>query len=863
MYYFLTNSKLFIMKKISFLVLALGYFTTLGFNQACEPGYNSYITLDETQGGINVWQCYSRAWNSGFANCPHDFTDCIAYRYDNSYDVENGQYDSEQLHWAFDDVNVRYIQMNRRKWVAFQGYVFDYLKVFINRWEPASHFGPSEPRQFCVPLSPSNNTINLLEVCYWQTQMDIDDDPVGMHWQPMQQLPNASFHQGKYGTVTNFSFYYLDGTNSEVPIANPMALDLTPFAVPSTSSPIYAIYCKWDVQVSFDNNTTQTITKSKPVFWFQCNSRPVIEENPLDPIVIDTIFNTDPVYDITPHIVFSTPGVISSWVLFPGEYASGSDLIFDPSTYSTISYTGSMIIQKISPTWCYSNAIVKPFTFIIDPGTPSTPEIISKRFYPTSYTGSNSLVATIAPWDNLLLSLQEQYAESEGIIGNPASNGVPAWVPPPGCFLCIAPYWNFASYSIYQRDSMGIVQRNSTHLCTDKTYALPVYNPSGSLTYEWESNRSGDYQMVHTGPTFNIMEPDSGVDRTYNVRVFAKNVLNHRGQPLTFTLNFHSNYKIPVGIKDSSCVDSSFLDNIPFASDFYLYRDSTAWSDIDFADSLNSYNTARNIFGNSHQFLVFDGADTIGYNTKDSLHIGNIAEGFHQFPVEITSYYPYRQRNEPDNISPVVNGFFDLANNGNEDNPHPLGIPAYDFGCVCKSYDTITVIGKPEVNVTYALPDSVDQGYSTVFTTTANNPNLDYVWLFSDEGVSYASDPLHYFYDIGPQSFNLTVTDAYGCSSVITHNDITYVDIAYIGIEEIENDFSIFPNPSQDYIYIQSASESGYAVKLYNSMGQILFAGTNASVIDLTTFSAGIYSLEISVDGIQKVYKIIKSNSNY
>lgn len=851
------------MKKFSFFIFSLGLLYSLGFSQACEPSYTSYITIDETQANLNVWQCFARAWNPGFANCPHDFTDCIAYRYDNSYNVENGLFDSHQLHWAIDDNNVRYIQMNRRKWVAFQGYVFDYLKVFINRWEPASQYGPTNPRQFCVPLNPTNNTVNLLEICYWQTQMDIDDNPVGMHWQPIQQLPDVNFHQGKYGIVTNFSFFYLDGLGAEVPVTTPNALDLTPFSVPSTSSPINVIYCKWTVRVNFDNGTYQYIEKSQPVFYFQCNSRPMIEENTLDPINIDTIFNTDPVYDITPHVVFSSPGVTSSWVIFPGEYAVGSNLYFDPSTYSTINPTGSMIIQKVSSAGCYGNTIVKPFTFMIDPGTPPTPQVISKRHYPGSYTGSNSLIATIAPLDNLLLGLQEQYAESEGIISNPSSNGVPAWVPPPGCFLCIAPYYNYASYSLYQKDSIGIVQRNTTHLCTDKTYALPIYNPSGSLIYEWESNRGGDYQLVHTGTTYNITEPDSGHDLTYNVRVFGKNYLNERGQPLTFTLYFHTKYKLPAAVEDSACVDSNYVDNIPFSSNFYLYRDSTAWSDIDYADSLNSYNTARSLFGNSHQFLVLNGPDTVGWNVKDSLYIGLITEGIHQFPVKITSYYPYRQKNEPDNIAPNVNGFFDLANNSNEDNPHPLGIPAYDFGCVCISYDTLTVIGKPEVNVTFSIPDTVDQGYSTVFTTTTNNPNLDYVWLFSDEGVSYEANPLHYFYDIGPQSFSLSVSDEYGCSSILTLNDITYVDIAYIGIEEVENDFAIFPNPTQDFINIQSVSGNEFSVNLYNAMGQILYSGTNVSSINVSYFAPGIYSLEISVDGMQKVYKIIKSNSTY
>lgn len=849
------------MKKLIFLLSVL-LVAKFAYSQACEPEYNDWITIDDTQDNLTVWQCYARGWSPSFANCPHDFTDCIAYRYNGSFNVENGQSDGQQINWAVQDENVKFIQMNRRKFVAFQGYVFDYLKVYINRWIPASQYGLSNPRQFCVPLSPINNTINLLDACYWQTQVSLTDDPSGMHFQPIQTLPNSSLFGGRYGKVVNFSFYYLDGSSNEVPITNPNSVDLTPFAVPGTSSPIYTIYCKWTVEVDFDGGLPQLIEKSRPVYYFQCNSRPMIEESPLFPIVLDTVLNTDPIYDITPHIDNISPGVTSSWVLYPGEQVSGSDLFFNPATFSTLTNPANLIVQKVSSAGCTGNTVVKPFTFLINPGTPNTPEIITKRFQPASYSGSNSLVAAIAPFDNLLIALQESYANAEGIIGVPSVYGVPAYVPPPGCFLCPSPYTNYISYSLYQLDSLGLLNRNSTHLCTDKAYALPVYNPNASYTYYWETNRQGDWAFHSNGTTFNVMEPDSGIDRSYSVRVRAKNFLNVYSQPITFNLKFHTKYKLPAAVKDSACVDSSFTDNIPFSNSFYLHRDSIAWSDSHFADSLNSYAKASRIFGNTHSMLVFNGADTVGYNLNDSLFIGQIGEGLHSLPIQITSYYPYRQRNEPDNISPFVNGLFDLANNSNEDNLHPLGIPAYDYGCVCLSYDTLTVIGKPEVNVTYTLPDTVEQGYSTVFTSTANNPSLSYVWQFSDEGLSYNSDPLHYFYDIGPQSLALTVTDQYGCSSILGLNDITYVNLSYIGIEELENDFLIYPNPASDYIFINSASGTDFSVKLYNGLGQLLFSGINANTVDLTAYAPGMYQLQIFAGGVEKTYKIIKSNSN-
>jgi hypothetical protein len=129
--------------------------------------------------------------------------------------------------------------------------------------------------------------------------------------------------------------------------------------------------------------------------------------------------------------------------------------------------------------------------------------------------------------------------------------------------------------------------------------------------------------------------------------------------------------------------------------------------------------------------------------------------------------------------------------------------------------------------------------------------------------LSYASDPLHYFYDVGPQSVYIEVTDEYGCSAIIGLNDITYVNISYIGIEEIENDFVIYPNPATDYIVINNASGADFSIKLYNSLGQLLLTGNNTNLVDLTSYAPGMYQLQVFAGDAEKTYKIIKSNSNH
>ena len=76
------------------------------------------------------------------------------------------------------------------------------------------------------------------------------------------------------------------------------------------------------------------------------------------------------------------------------------------------------------------------------------------------------------------------------------------------------------------------------------------------------------------------------------------------------------------------------------------------------------------------------------------------------------------------------------------------------------------------------------------------------------------------------------------------------------------NPIKLFPNPSQESIYIEFNS-SDFDIKIFNSKGQLCKSFKNQSFnlwIDINQFSSGIYFLEIhnNISNVTTTQKLIK-----
>ncbi|MDA9774570.1 T9SS type A sorting domain-containing protein, partial [Saprospiraceae bacterium] len=69
----------------------------------------------------------------------------------------------------------------------------------------------------------------------------------------------------------------------------------------------------------------------------------------------------------------------------------------------------------------------------------------------------------------------------------------------------------------------------------------------------------------------------------------------------------------------------------------------------------------------------------------------------------------------------------------------------------------------------------------------------------------------------------------------------------------------VYPNPTNDFIYIENSVGLTLRMKLYSNSGQLLLDNMNINVIDVTNISPGIYFLKLknTVSGSSKVERIV------
>jgi len=201
--------------------------------------------------------------------------------------------------------------------------------------------------------------------------------------------------------------------------------------------------------------------------------------------------------------------------------------------------------------------------------------------------------------------------------------------------------------------------------------------------------------------------------------------------------------------------------------------------------------------------------------------------------------------------------------------------------------DSIIMISMPPsgCNALFSKVQAVDSSNNLipgniVITDLSTGTNLSYFWDFGDGTFSTAISPTHTYTTNGPYTLCLTVSNVL-CSS--TFCDTLSVDTngivskrapgftihvgSYtpIGIKEVINsEFSIYPNPVNDFIYIESNGKNEQIdVSIINTSGQLMLTKNYNNVsdkikLDLSGFDKGMYLVRIaSENSDQQTFKIL------
>jgi hypothetical protein len=145
---------------------------------------------------------------------------------------------------------------------------------------------------------------------------------------------------------------------------------------------------------------------------------------------------------------------------------------------------------------------------------------------------------------------------------------------------------------------------------------------------------------------------------------------------------------------------------------------------------------------------------------------------------------------------------------------------------------------------TYLLNTDIRTWENSISITQNFNPGIAgtfqlYLWMPDKEPL--LSSNSNY-------SIQLSNNDTWE-STTGYNNLLQTISISTLGIEDFffKNNLSIYPNPSSDFIKIQSNSSEKKEIQIYNSIGQLLKITTisNNDIIDVSGFTNGIYFIRL------------------
>ena len=168
----------------------------------------------------------------------------------------------------------------------------------------------------------------------------------------------------------------------------------------------------------------------------------------------------------------------------------------------------------------------------------------------------------------------------------------------------------------------------------------------------------------------------------------------------------------------------------------------------------------------------------------------------------------------------------------------------------------VTVLPTPLVTIT-ANASSINTGSGIQFGV-GNSTASSYSWDFGDGGSANYSIPYHNFLFSG--AYFVTLTGKIGSC---TRTDTLLVYVGTVGTAEEERELiRIYPNPTTDYITVESTSALSYKVQLINSNGQVLEeknAADHKLSVTLIDYPNGVYYIRFISAGNEFVKPIIKN----
>ncbi|MDD3877259.1 MAG: M6 family metalloprotease domain-containing protein [Bacteroidales bacterium] len=175
--------------------------------------------------------------------------------------------------------------------------------------------------------------------------------------------------------------------------------------------------------------------------------------------------------------------------------------------------------------------------------------------------------------------------------------------------------------------------------------------------------------------------------------------------------------------------------------------------------------------------------------------------------------------------------------------------------CISRRKEVLASILEAKADFTYSM-----QNLNVNFTNTSLNTN-QYVWDFGDGNNATSTNPQNQYTSEGYYDVMLIATGDCGTDTSIQQLAVFYQDI---NEGTANNLWNIYPNPVDDYLFIECNYDGEFTVEVLNVLGQTKyyksFSSGSKEIINIpfSNLSQGIYLINIT--GKNKItYKIIKS----
>jgi len=182
---------------------------------------------------------------------------------------------------------------------------------------------------------------------------------------------------------------------------------------------------------------------------------------------------------------------------------------------------------------------------------------------------------------------------------------------------------------------------------------------------------------------------------------------------------------------------------------------------------------------------------------------------------------------------------------------------AYVYGCMdstALNYDSLANTDNGScVEVVYGCMDQSAFNYNPLANLNDSSSCLYSANCITGAGIPYwLNDPCY--------AWVISVDD-YCCENAwdtICQLTYDYCDSSWVGViparTALKDDLVIYPNPTNGKININKNVD----INVFNYIGDIVISKTNTNVLDVTRLSSGMYTLQITYNGITVNKRIIK-----